>query len=53
MSGTKPNTRLQSNLNKELQSGSKIPVKTPETYIPKSVTNTSGYKSINFHQMVF
>ena len=41
MSG-KPNTRLQSNLNKELQSRSKIPVKTPETYITKSVTNTIG-----------
>ena len=46
MNGTKPNTRLQSNLNKELQSRSKIPVKTPETYIPKSVTNTPGYTMI-------
>ena len=43
MNGTKPNTRLQSNLNKELQSRSKIPVKTPKSYITKSVTNTLGY----------
>ena len=42
MSG-KPNTRLQPNLHKELQSRSKIPVKTPESYISKSVTNTPGY----------
>ena len=45
MSG-KPNTRLQSNLNKELQSRSKIPVKTPKSYITKSVTNTLGDISI-------
>ena len=51
MSG-KPNTRLQSNLNKELQSRSKIPVKTPKSYIPNSVTNTSGYKiTVLNHQL--
>ena len=47
MYNTKSDTRLQSNLNKELHSRSKIPVLTPKSYIPKSVTNTSGYNLCN------
>ena len=43
MNDTKPNTRLQYSLNKELQSKFKIPVYTPETYETSSVANTSGY----------
>ena len=43
MNDTKPKTRIQSSLNKELQSKSKIPVYTPKTYETSSVANTFGY----------
>ena len=46
MNDTKPKTRLQSSLDKELQSKSKIPVYTPETYGTSGVANTSNHSSI-------